>query len=168
MTYEWHTSTYEWHWHADDIRVTYEWHASTYEWHMDQIQVHTSDIRMTYEYIRVKYGWCASTYEWHAADIRITCGRKKNWLFKSCLIILFQCIWFVKAFVTYSGCFGLFTKIKKGSGISFRCTFCAWFFHTNLPYLILYQLRKFQRHIFFKRNQSNYVIKFLFRQSMTS
>ena len=46
-------------------------------------------------------------------------------------------------------CFGLFTKIKKGSGISLWASFCAWFFHKNVPYLMLYQLTKFQCHIFF-------------------
>ena len=32
---------------------------------------------------------------------------------------------------------GLFSKIKKGSGARFWCTFSAWFFHKNIPYLIL-------------------------------
>ena len=148
MTYEWHTSTYEWHTDHirvrpndirityEYIRVTYEWHTdgiqvhtSTYEWHTDDIRVHASGIRMTYEYILM-------TYEWHTNHIRVTYGwhavRKKNKEFPAC-----------------DACFGLFTKIKKGSRISFWCTFSAWFFHANAPYLILYQLTKFQCHIFF-------------------
>ena len=44
---------------------------TTYEWHTDVIWVHTSDIRMTYEYIRVTYGWHTGTYEWHTDDIQI-------------------------------------------------------------------------------------------------
>ena len=65
------------------------------------------------------------------------------------MIILFQNIRFVKEFLACNGCFELFTKIKKGSGISFWCTFSVWLFHTNAPYLILYQLTKFQCHIYF-------------------
>ena len=65
------------------------------------------------------------------------------------LIILFQNILFLKEFLACNGCFGLFTKIKKGSGTSFWCTFSAWLFHKNVPYLILYQWTKFQFHIFF-------------------
>ena len=147
--------------------MIYGWHTSTYEWHTDDIRIHTSDIRMTYEYIRVTYGWHTSTYEWHANDIRVHTSdlrmtyrymlvtyrwhavRKKNKLFKTFLIILFQNIRFVKEFLPCNGCFGLFTKIKKGSEISVWCTFSTWFFHTNAPYLILYQLTKFQYLIFF-------------------
>ena len=65
------------------------------------------------------------------------------------MIILFQNILFLKEFLACNGCFGLFTKIKKGSGTSFWCTFSAWFFHKNVPYLILYQWPKFQCHTFF-------------------
>ena len=123
------------------------------------VKPHTSDTRMTYEYIRVTYGWHTSAYEWQKNDIRVcTSGirmthryvrQKKNKLFKIFLIILFQNIRFVKEFLACNGCFGLFIKIKKGSEISFWCTFCALLFHTNAPYLILYQLTKFQCHIFF-------------------
>ena len=42
---------------------------------------------------------------------------------------------------------GYLQKLKMG--ISFWCTFSAWFSHANVPYLILYQLTKFQCHIFF-------------------
>ena len=65
------------------------------------------------------------------------------------MIILFQNILFLKEFLVCKGCFGLFTKIKNGFGISFWRTFYAWFFHKNVPYLIPYQLTKFQRHICF-------------------
>ena len=64
-------------------------------------------------------------------------------------MILIPNIWFVKEFSACNTCFGLFTKIKKGSGISFWRTFSACFSHRNAPYLMLYQLTKFQCHIFF-------------------
>ena len=44
---------------------------TTYEWHTDDMRLHTSDIRMTCEYIRVTYGWHTSTYEWYKDDIRV-------------------------------------------------------------------------------------------------
>ena len=65
------------------------------------------------------------------------------------MIILFQNILFLIEFLACSGCFGLFTKIKKESGTSFCCTFSAWFFHKNVLYLILYQWAKLQYHTFF-------------------
>ena len=145
VTYRWHTSTYE-------------WHTSTYEWHTADMRVHTSDIRMTHEYIRVTYGWHTSTYEWHTDDMRV--HTDDMWFKRKIKVlkvfsftkyffqILFQNIWFAEKFLTCNGCFGLFTKIKKGSGISFWCTFSARFFHTNALYLILHQMTKLQRHIF--------------------
>ena len=46
-----------------------------------------------------------------------------------------------------------------------RCIISAWFFHKNVPYLILFHLTKFQCHIFsFWRYQTKCAIKFLFRQ----
>ena len=51
---------------------------------------------------------------------------------------------FLKQFLAWNGCFWLFTKIKKGSRTGFWCIIYAWFFHKNVPYLILYQC-----HIFF-------------------
>ena len=63
--------------------------------------------------------------------------------------MLFQNILFSKEFLACSGCFGLFTKIKEGSGASFWGTFFASFFRKNLSYLILYQRAKFQCHTFF-------------------
>ena len=65
------------------------------------------------------------------------------------MIIPFQNILLLKEFLACNGCFGLFTKIKKGSGTSFWCTFFAWFFHRNVTYFILYQWTKFQCHTFF-------------------
>ena len=67
-TYEYIRVTYKWMTY-EYIRVTYGWHTSTYEWQMNDIRVHTSDIRMTYE-------WDTSdirmTNEWHTSDIRMT------------------------------------------------------------------------------------------------
>ena len=83
-------------------------------------------------------------------------------------MILFQNILLLKEFIACNGCFGLFTKIKRGSGTNFWCTFCAWFFHQNDFYLILYQQRKFQCHTSFPRCQTKWVIKFLFSQLMMS
>ena len=51
------------------------------------VKPHTSDIRMTYEYIRVIYGWYTSTYEWHqnvmtyewhSSEILMTCDSKEK------------------------------------------------------------------------------------------
>ena len=47
------------------------------------------------------------------------------------------------------GCFGLFTKIRKGSDTSFWYNFLHDFFHKNVPYLILYLWTKLQCHTFF-------------------
>ena len=59
---------------------------------------------------------------------------------------------------------GYLIKLKRG----LELTFGARFFHTNVPCLILYQLTKFQRHIFFTGYQTKCIIKLLFRQLMTS
>ena len=40
---------------------------------------------------------------------------------------------------------GYLPKFKSGLELSFGADFLAWFFHTNAPYLILYQLTKFQQ-----------------------
>ena len=45
--------------------------------------------------------------------------------------------------------FWVICKIMKGSRTGFWYIICACFFHKNTPYLILYQMRKFQCHIFF-------------------
>ena len=65
------------------------------------------------------------------------------------MIILFQNILFLKEFLACNGCFGLFTKIKKGSKTSLWCTFCAWFSIKNFPYWVLYQWTQFQCHNLF-------------------
>ena len=65
------------------------------------------------------------------------------------MIIPIQNILFSKEFLACSGCFRLFTKIKKEPGTSFCCIFAVWLFHKTVPYLILYQWTKFQCHIFF-------------------
>ena len=65
------------------------------------------------------------------------------------MIIFFENILFWKEFPACNGCFGLFTKIKKGSGTSFWCTFSVWFFHKNVSFLILCQWTQCQCHTFF-------------------
>ena len=190
--------------HTSDTRMTYEyigvtcgWHMSTYEWHTDDIRVHTSDIRMTYEYIRVTYGWHTSIYEWHTDDIRahtsdIRMTHEGIWVTYKWHFIRMAFEWhtddmwferkiklsflklFENSFSEYlickkiPSCFGLINKIIAGSGINFCCTFSAWFLHTNAAFLIIYQLTKFQSHIFFTRYQTKCVINFLLRQLMTS
>ena len=61
--------------------------------------------------------------------------------------MLFQNILFLEEFIAYNGCFGLFTKIKKGP--AHLAHFPHVFFHKNAPYLILYLWAKFQCHDFF-------------------
>ena len=65
------------------------------------------------------------------------------------MIILILNIIFLKEFLACNNCFGLFSKIKKGSGTSFLCAFSTWLFHKNVSYLILYQWTNFQCHTFF-------------------
>ena len=74
------------------------------------------------------------------------------------MIIPFQNILFLKEFLACNGCFGLFTKIKKGSGTSFWCTFSVWFFHKNVHYLMLYQWPKFQCHTFFSSQDIKQIV----------
>ena len=86
---------------------------------------------------------------------------------------LSECLIF-KKFPACNGYFGLFPKIKKGSGTSFWCIFSAWFLHENVPYLILYQLTTFNVIPFFlltkfvrgKLNNKICFIKFLCGQLM--
>ena len=128
-TYRWHTDDIRTHtsdmWITYEyIRVTYGWHTSTYDWHTDDIQVNTSDIRMTYE-------WHTDEIQLHTSDIRMT------WVHTSDIRITYEYIRVTYGWHTSTFCFGLFIKIKKGSWISFWCTFSAWGFHTNAPYLTL-------------------------------
>ena len=86
------------------------------------------------------------------------------------MIILFQNILLLKAFFACNGCFGLFTKIKRGFGTNFWWKFPAWFFPKNVFYLILYQQAKFQCHTSFPSQdiKQNVLIKFLFSPLMMS
>ena len=120
-------------WHAS----TYEWHKITYEyteWHTDKIRVHTSDIRMIYEYIRVTYGWhehIPVRYGWHASTYQ----------------------WHT-ADIRVHTVFGNLAKFKRGLELAFS----AWVFHTNSPYLIIYQLTKFERHIILQDIKQNVLL----------
>ena len=85
------------------------------------------------------------------------------------MVIYFQNILFLKEFLACNGFFGLFTKVKKGSGNSLWYTFSAWFSNKNVPYLIIYQWSKFQCHKFFSsKDTKQNVFKFSFRQLMAS
>ena len=44
---------------------------TTDEWHADDMQLHTSDIRVLCKNIRVTYGWHSSTYQWLTDVIRV-------------------------------------------------------------------------------------------------
>ena len=115
------------------------------------VKPQTSYIRMTYEYIRVTYGWHTSTYKWYTDDIQVTHAvwkKNKGNLFKAFWYSASKYLICKRIHFYAMAILGYLSKLK-GSGISFCCTFSVWFFHTNVPYLILYQLRKFQRHIFF-------------------
>ena len=71
--------------------------------------------------------------------------------------------------ISCNGCFGLCIKIIERPGTSFICTFSAWFFYKNIPYLILHLWTRFQYHTFFLLKISNKIaIEFLFRQLMIS
>ena len=81
----------------------------------------------------------------------------------------FKNILFLKEFLAYNDFFGLFPKIKKGSGTSVWCTFSAWFFHKNVLFNTLSVDKVSMSYLFsFPRYQLKYVIKFLFRQLMIS
>ena len=155
--------------------MTYGWYTGTYEWHMDDIRGHTSDIWMIYKYIRVTYGWHTSTYKWHKDDMRVTYGwhavRKKNKVkifLKTFWYFSFKISDLWKNSLHSMTVLGYLPKLKRGLELTFGAHFLRGFFHANAPYLIPYQLTKFQRHIFFTRYQTKCVIKFLFRQLMTS
>ena len=131
-TYEYIRVTYKWMTY-EYIRVTYGWHTSTYEWQMNDIRVHTSDIRMTYE-------WDTSdirmTNEWHTSDIRMTFEWYTNDIGMACKIKL-NCVYSVWSFSI-----GVF-NILCGKNIALRG--CEWFwllgranfciFHCNIPNL---------------------------------
>ena len=63
----------------------------------------------------------------------------------------------------------LLSKIKKRFETSIWCTFSAWFLHENIPYVILSIDKVYLLYLFsFTGYQTKCVIKFLFRQLMTS
>ena len=64
-------------------------------------------------------------------------------------MIFFQNTLVLQVLPACNGCFGLYTKTKKWSDTSFWCSISAWFLHKKCFYYILYQLTKFQCHIFF-------------------
>ena len=85
------------------------------------------------------------------------------------MIIPFENILFLKEFLACNGCFGLFTKIEKGSGTRFWCTFSAWFSHKCSLFNTVSMAKVSMSYIFyFSRYQTKCVIKFLLRQLMTS
>ena len=57
--------------------------------------------------------------------------------------------YFQKELLAWIGCFGLFSKIKNGSGTSFWYPFSAYYFNKSFHYVILYQLTKFLYQTFF-------------------
>ena len=48
--------------------------------------------------------------------------------------VLYGLSWNFLKFFPCIGCFGLYTKIKKGYGNSFQCRFSAYFFHKNVSF----------------------------------
>ena len=117
------------------IQVTYRWLTSTYDWHTDNIRVHTSDIRITYEYIRVTYEWYTSTYEWHTDDIRV----HTSYIRMTYECIRVTCWWHTSSYEYIYFLYGFFIQMR-------------------LIYLILYQLTKFQRHIFLQDIKQNVLL----------
>ena len=64
--------------------------------------------------------------------------------------------------------FGYLPKLKRGLVQAFGANFLHDFFHKNVPYLIRYG-QSFNAILFsFSRFEAKCVIKFLFRQMMTS
>ena len=58
--------------HTSGVRVKYEYIWLTCGWHTSTYDWQTGDIRVTYEYIQVTYGWHTITYKWHTNDILVT------------------------------------------------------------------------------------------------
>ena len=82
------------------------------------------------------------------------------------MIILLQNILFKKEFLACNCCFGLFSKIKKGSGAIFWCKFSAW---KCLVFNTLSMDKISMSHLIsFSIYQTKCIIKFLFRQLMTA
>ena len=76
----------------------------------------------------------------------------------------------LKKFLVCNGCFGIFTKIKRGSETSFWCIFSSWFFHKNVfLFNTLWMSKVSVSYLFsFPRYQTKCIIKFLYRQLMMS
>ena len=72
---------------------------------------------------------------------------KRDWVPRKKSSYLFHghfWITYLQKFLKCVGCFGLFTKIKKGYGTSFYCRFSAYLFHKSFPYQKPYQMSTFQ------------------------
>ena len=96
-----------------------------------------------------------------------------NWLAKICrhnfwnnwkaalyyLIKLGQVFWLYSFKIYYfqKNFLWVIYKIKRGPGTSFWCTFCAWFFHKKVPYLIHLSMDKLSISYLF--SLSNYQTK---------
>ena len=132
------TSTHSFNIHSQCRRVHSK---TTYEWHTDDIRVHTSNIRMIYDYIRVTYERHTSTYDWHTGT----------------------CEWHIDD-----------TRLERKIKLTFENLFFgAHFLHGFFIQMLLIQYLSVDRvsmsYLFsFSRYQIKRVIKFLFRQLMTS
>ena len=84
------------------------------------------------------------------------------------MILLLFYILFLKEFLGYNGCFGLFTKIKKeGLGIVFGVHFLHDYPYKYSLFNTL-SMDKVSYLFSFSGHQTKCVMKFLFRQLMTS
>ena len=90
--------------------------------------------------------------------------------FKVFLIILFQNVSFFTQFLARNGYFGLFTKIKKPSQTGFSVHSFCMIFPEKCSILTTVSIDKVSMsYLFsFSRYQGKCVIKFLFRQLLTS
>ena len=86
------------------------------------------------------------------------------------MTILFQNILFLKEFLACNGFFGLFTKVKKGSGNSLWCIFSEWFSNNNVCSLFnsLSMDKVSVPHLISLKISKKCVIKYLFRQLIKS
>ena len=86
----------------------------------------------------------------------------------------FKISYLQKNFLHATAVLGYLPKLKRGLGLAFSCIFSAWIFCMNFPLkccsfntLPLYKI--YMSYLFtFSRYQRKCVIKFLFRQLMTS
>ena len=78
---------------------------------------------------------------------------------------------FFKNFMHAMTVLGYLAKLIKVSGANFWCTFSAWFFYKNVPFLfnsLSMDKVSMSYLISFSRFQTKCIIKFIFRQLMTS